>query len=316
MLINSRVVLITAMSAFALTACSPKTTEKAVASTPSKATDTAAATNKDEIAATVNGTPIFKKQIDLLLKLQHDQRGTPDTPESRKMVLDTAVTQLLLAQEAVKKGLDKTPEAMDEMEISKQFVLAQTFMQDYVKNNQVTDAQVTAEYEKAKSQVSGNQFKVRHIMVKTDDEAKGIIAKLNKNPKSFETIAKEQSLDLGSKANGGELGWFDEKNMMPEFSGAIAKLKKGKFTETPVQSKSGFHVIMLEDVRTNAASFPPLEQVRAKLTQQLQTQQAVKMFDDMKAKAKIDIVAVAPAAAMAPQAPAVPANAAVEASKK
>ena len=299
MLIKSRVVLGSALAMLALTACSPKEADKtAAAAAP-------ASTTKEVVVATVNGTPISEKEVQMVLK---QQRGMPDTPETRKMVIDNIAIQLLVAQEAVKKGLDKTAETQDEIEMSKQLVLAQAFVQDYIKNNTITDAQLNAEYDKLKAQASGNQYKARHILVKTEDEAKAIIVKLNKDQKSFDALAKAQSLDPGSKAKGGDLGWFDAHNMVPEFGAAVAKLDKGKFTETPVKSQYGYHVIILDDTRPSTQSIPPLEQIKAGLSQQLQQQNLKKLLDDIKAKAKIDIVAAAPAAsAPAPAATLAPA---------
>ena len=306
MLIKSRVVLGSALALLALTACTPKAADKTAA--------TAASATKDVVAATVNGSPISQKEVDMVLK---QQRGMPDTPETRKMIIDNIAIQLLVAQEAVKKGLDKTPETMDEIEMAKQSVLAQAYVQDYFKTNTITDAQLNEEYDKLKAQASGNQYKARHILVKNEDEAKAIIVKLNKDPKSFEALAKAQSLDPGSKAKGGDLGWFDAHSMVPEFSAAVAKLEKGKFTQEPVKSQFGFHVIMLDDTRPGTATVPPLEQVKAGLSQQLQQQNLKKLLDDMKAKAKIDIVAAAPASApAATPMPAAPAPAAAEPEKK
>lgn len=303
MLIKSRVVLGSAITLLALVACTPKEADKTAT-----ASSTASAA-KDVVAATVNGTPITKNEVDMVLK---QQRGMPDTPETRKMIIDNLAIQLLAAQEAVKKGLDKTPDTISELELAKQSVLAQAYVQDFVKHNEVTDAQLTAEYDKLKAQASGEQYKARHILVKTEDEAKAIIAKLNKDVKSFDTLAKEKSLDPGSKAKGGDLGWFDAHTMVPEFSEAVAKLQKGKFTETPVKSQFGYHVIILDDTRPNTASIPPLDQIKAGLSQQMQQQNLKKMLDDMKATAKIDIVAIAPiavpAAPAAASAPATPAE--------
>jgi peptidyl-prolyl cis-trans isomerase C len=115
-------------------------------------------------------------------------------------------------------------------------------------------------------------------------------------------------MDPGSKANGGDLGWFNPAGMVPEFGAAVAKLEKGKFTEEPVKSQFGYHVIVLDDSRPITP--PPLEQVKDQLKQQIQRTNLKAMIDDMKAKAKIDIVGAAPAAA-----PAVPAGAAPAASK-
>jgi peptidyl-prolyl cis-trans isomerase C len=281
---QSRLLLSSAFALLVLTACSQEKTNQSA--------PVAASAPHQEIAATVNGAPIDKKEVDMILK---QQRGMPDTPETRKMIVDNIALQMLLSQEAEKKGLDKTDDASIQLNMAKQAVLAQVFVQDYLNNTHISDAQLNAEYEKLKAQASANQYKARHILVKTEDEAKAIIAKLNKDPKAFDALAKAESLDPGSKSKGGDLGWFETRSMVPEFSEALAKLEKGKFTETPVKSQFGYHVIMLDDTRPSTATVPPLDQLKANLTQQLQQQNLRKMLDDMKAKAKIDIVAAAPA---------------------
>ena len=294
MFINSRAVLASAAALLALAACTPKDADK-----------NAAAPTKDVVAATVNGTPIMQKQIAAILK---SQRGMPDTPETRKMIIDNLALQVLVAQEAVKKGLDKKPEIQDEMEMTKQQILAQSFVQDYIDNTVVSDAEITTEYDKLKAQATGNQFKARHILVKTEDEAKAIIAKLNKDPKQFDALAKAQSMDPGSKAKGGDLGWFDAHSMVPEFGEAVGKLEKGKFTEQPVKSQFGYHVIILDDTRPSTASIPPLDQVKAGLSQQLTQQNLKKLIDGIKEKAKI-VVNEPAAPASAPAATPAPASA-------
>jgi len=165
----------------------------------------------------------------------------------------------------------------------------------------VTDDMLKAEYEKIKGQMGGTEYKARHILVDKEADAKDIIAKVKKNPAAFAALAKEKSKDPGSKANGGDLGWFDARGMVPEFGAAVAQLAKGAITDVPVKSQFGYHVIMLEDTRAKAV--PPLEQVKQGLQQQVQQQNLKKLFDDLKAKAKIDIVqAPAPAAPAAPAA--------------
>ncbi len=154
-----------------------------------------------------------------------------------------------------------------------------------------------AEYDKVKAEMTGNEYKARHILVEKESDAKDIITKLKKNPKSFEAQAKEKSKDQGSKVNGGDLGWFDPRSMVPEFGAAVAKLEKGKFTEEPVKSQFGYHVILLEDSR--AKEVPPFEQVKPGLGQQVQQKNLKKFLDDAKAAAKIEIVA-APAATPTP----------------
>ena len=136
--------------------------------------------------------------------------------------------QLIVAQEAVKKGLDRAPETSDQLELTRQSILANAYVQDYFKNAPVTDEMIKAEYEKIKGEMTGTEFKARHILVEKESEASDIIARLKKNPKAFEALAKEKSKDPGSAAKGGDLGWFDPRGMVPEFGLAVAKLDKGK----------------------------------------------------------------------------------------
>ena len=281
MLFQSRILMVSAVSVMTLCACNP--TDLSKASTSSKAT----------VAATVNGTAISEKRVDMLIK-QRAAQGQPDNPESRKAIIEQLSMQLLLSKEAIKKGLDKAPEISDQIDLTQQSILANAFVQDYLKSNPVSDDMLKAEYEKIKGQIAGNEYKARHILVEKEADAKDIIAQLRKNPKAFESLAKQKSMDAGSKANGGDLGWFDPRGMVPEFGAAVTKLEKGKFTEEPVKSQFGYHVILLEDSR--AKMIPPLDQVKPALQQQVQQQNLKKLLDDLKAKAKIEIVqAAAPA---------------------
>lgn len=283
MSMKSRILLVSAASLLTLSACN--------ADEPGKN-----AAKGGDVAATVNGTAISKARVDMLVK-QRAGQGQPDSPEARKAIIDQLAMQLIIAQEAVKKGLDKNPEVAEQLELNRQSVLASAYVQDYMKNNPVSDDMLKAEYDKIKAQMTGNEYKARHILVEKEAEAKDVIAKLKKDPKAFDKLAKEKSKDPGSKANGGDLGWFDPRGMVPEFGNAVAKLEKGKYTTEPVKSQFGYHVILLEDSRP--MQIPPLEQVKPGLSQQVQQQQLKKLLDDTKAKAKIEIAGEVPAAAPA-----------------
>ena len=284
MSIKPRILLASAATLLALAACSSNNTPQVGGGA------------KEAVAATVNGIPISERMVGLMLK-QRTDLGRPASAEARKQFIDSLAMQVIITQEAVKKGLDKVPEVADKLELSRQSILIDAFVQDYLKNNAISDDMLKAEYERIKAQTAGTEYKARHILVEQEAEAKDIIAKLNKNPKAFEALAKEKSKDRGSKVNGGELGWFDPRGMVPEFGAAVAKLAKGKFTEEPVKSQFGYHVILLEDSRP--LQMQPLEQIKPALMQQMQQQSLKKYFDETKAKAKIEI-AEAPAAAPAP----------------
>lgn len=253
----------------------------------------AAEGSKGPAVATVNGTAISQGMVDMIAK-QRAGSGQADTPESRQAIVDSLTLQMVIAQEAAKQGLDKTPEFVDQVEAIKQSVLANAYVEDYIKKNPVTDDMLKAEYEKMKAGASGSEYKARHILVEKEAEAKDIIAKLKKAPAAFEKLAMEKTKDAGSKASGGDLGWFDARRMVPEFGAALAKLEKGKFSEEPVKTQFGYHVILLEDTRPIQA--PPLEALKPQLSQQLLQQNVKKQLDALKAQAKIEVVGAAASA--------------------
>jgi peptidyl-prolyl cis-trans isomerase C len=183
----------------------------------------------------VNGTPISKKQLDQIMQQQAAQ-GMPDNQETRKMVIDQLAMQILVAQEATNKGLDKVPEVKEQLDMARLSILANSYVKDYMKTATVSDEALKAEYDKFKTTAGGTEFKARHILVASEEEAKDIIAKIKKDVKAFDGLAKAKSQDPGSKGKGGDLGWFNPRSMVPEFGEAVAKLEKGKFTETPVKS--------------------------------------------------------------------------------
>jgi peptidyl-prolyl cis-trans isomerase C len=245
----------------------------------------------DAVAATVNGVPISQATVERMAR-QGANSGHADSPEARKAILERLTLQSVIAQEAVKEGLDRSLDVTEQLDAIRQAVLANAYVQDFIKKHPVTDDVLQAEYERMKTTMVGTEYKVRHILVEKEADAKDIIAKLKKDPGAFAQLAKEKSKDEGSRANGGELGWFDPRRMVPEFGAAVAKLEKGKFTTEPVKTQFGYHVILLEDSRPIQA--PPLEQVKPQLAQQLQQQEVIKQMDTLKAQAKIELP-VAPA---------------------
>ena len=288
--IRSGLLLASVASLLALGACNQAKDAKP-ADTPAKG----------PAAATVNGIAISQSTVDMIAR-QGAGSGRPDTPEGRKNIIDQLALQMVAADEAVKKGLDKTPEVADQIAMMKQSILANAYVADLIKNGAVTDEQVKAEYERIKATITGNEYKARHILVEKESDARDIISRLKKDPGAFAKLAMEKSKDQGSKAKGGDLGWFDTSRMVPEFGAAVGKLEKGKFTQEPVKTQFGYHVILLEDMKPIEA--PPLEEVKPQLTQQLQQQNVKKQLDALKAGAKIEIVgAAATAPAVAAPAP-------------
>jgi len=234
--------------------------------------------------AKVNGVSIPQSRADILIKEMTGQ-GRPDTPEMRDAIKQELINREIVAQEAVKKGLDKRPEVVTQISLQRQAVLINAYLQDYLKAHPLSDDDVKKEYERVKASAGGREYRVRHILVETEDEAKQIIAQLNKGA-SFEKLAGEKSKDQGSKDRGGDLDWATPARYVPAFGQAITKLKKGQLTDAPVQTQFGWHVIRLDDERPS--KFPPLEEVKPQIEQQLRQQTVNKAFTDLRAKAKIE----------------------------
>jgi peptidyl-prolyl cis-trans isomerase C len=233
--------------------------------------------------ATVNGVVIPKTRVDAVVRAQTAQ-GQKDSPELRAAIRDRLITLEIVAQEATRKGLGKTADTLSQLELARTNILAQAFRADYVKNHMVSDDALKAEFEKIKSQMGDKEYKARHILVENEAEAKEIIVKLKKGEK-FEELAKA-SKDPGSKDHGGDLDWNQPGGFVKPFSDAMVKLEKGKYTETPVQSQFGWHVIQLEDMRP--AKFPDFNEIKPGLQQRMQDEMFEKVVADLRAKAKLE----------------------------
>jgi peptidyl-prolyl cis-trans isomerase C len=254
-----------------------KAPEKAA---PEKAAPAKSQAQPSAAAASSTGKELFPKSyFDYLLKERLAQ-GQPDTPELRNAVREELNTRELLVREAKKKGLDKTAEVKNQMELAGQTVLVRAYVADWLKANPVSDAALHKEYDAIKAQMGDKEYKVRHILVEKEDDAKDIITALQKGEK-FEKLA-ERSKDPGSKANGGDLDWNAPGNFVKPFSDAMVKLPKGKYTTVPVQTQFGWHVIEVDDIRD--AKIPSFDEVKPQLTQRLQGQELDQYFKDLRAK--------------------------------
>jgi len=243
----------------------------------------ALAAEKGKAFATVNGQPISQTVYNAFISEQQAQ-GAPDSPELKDAIKEELVRREILAQEAKKKGMDKTPNIQGQIELAKQAVLIRAYLSEYVKANPISEAQLKAEYELIKTNLGSTEYKSRHVLVEKEEDAKAIISKLEKGEK-FSELAK-QSKDPGSKDKGGDLGWSSPAAYVKPFGEALTKLKKGEYTKTPVKSDFGYHVIQLEDSRP--ATPPPFEQVKQQLQQRASQQQVENLVKELRGKAKVD----------------------------
>jgi peptidyl-prolyl cis-trans isomerase C len=232
--------------------------------------------------AIVNGKAIPSSRVEAMVK-QMVQQGQKDSPEMRSMIKDELINREILAQEADRQGVSARPEIKNQVDLARQSIVIRALAQDFIAKNPVKDDEMKAEYDKFKSQSQGKEYHARHILVEKEDEAKAIITKLKGGGK-FEELAA-QSKDTGSAAQGGDLGWAPADAFVKPFSDAMVALKPGEYTQAPVQSQFGFHVIKLEESRD--AQLPSFEEVKPQIAESLQQRKLQQFQQDLKKKAKI-----------------------------
>ena len=234
--------------------------------------------------AIVNGKAVPKARLDSLAQ-QVARSGRPVTPEMQAQLREEVIAREIFMQEAEKLGLSSSDDFKTQMELARQTILIRALFADYQLKNKVTDADLKAEYDKFAAANGGKEYKARHILVEKEADAKAIIASIKKGGK-FEDIAKKQSKDPGSGANGGDLDWANPGSYVAEFTEAMLKLNKGQMTDSPVKTQFGFHIIRVDDIR--AAQLPAFEELKPQIAQQLEQQRLAAFQQGLREKAKVE----------------------------
>jgi peptidyl-prolyl cis-trans isomerase C len=239
---------------------------------------------KEAPIAKVNGVGVPASRLDLLMQQQRS-RGAPDNAQTRQMLKDELVNREVVAQEAQRTGLGKRPEVQTQLDMARQEILVGAYLRDWVQKHPVSDDEVQKEYDRAKAQTGDKEYRARHILVDSEDEAKKLIGDLQKGA-SFSELAQKNSKDPGSKERGGDLDWNVPAAFDKTFSDAMVGLEKGKYTEAPVHTRFGYHIIQLDDVRQT--KFPALAEVKPRIQQQITQQKIEELVRGLRAKAKVE----------------------------
>lgn len=236
----------------------------------------------NEPYAVVNDKAIPAAHAAVMMAEQQAQ-GAPDSPQLREAVREELIRREVLSQAAAKTGLDRREDVLAQMDLARQAVLIRAYVQDFIANNPISSADLEREYESIKSRMGGKEYLPRHVLVETENQAKAIIARLRAG-EAFEVLASE-SLDPGSRDRGGELGWSNPGMFVEPFAEAMITLEKGQFSQTPVQTQFGYHVIQMQDVRDVQA--PPLAEVAPQLEQRLQQQKLEQHLAELRNTANV-----------------------------
>ena len=231
----------------------------------------------------VNGVMIPQTSFDAMNR-EREASGQPGGPEIAAAIKDELINREVLSQAARKAGVDRDPATASQMEMARQAVLIRALFDSHVKANPISDASLKTSYDNFVGTLGNTEYKARHILVKEEAEAKAIVAALSRG-EDFAKLAKEKTLDTGSKETGGELDWSPANRYVPEFGDAMKKLGKGQTTDVPVKTQFGFHIIRLEDSR--ALKAPAFDEMKENIRQRAQQEQVANFVKDLRSKAVI-----------------------------
>lgn len=234
--------------------------------------------------AVVNGKAVPKARVDNLLQ-QAARAGQKVGPEVQAQAKDQVVLREIFTQEAERQGIAASADYRAQMELARQGILIRELFDNFKKQHPVSDAEAKAEYDKFKAQLTGTEYRARHILVADEAEAKALIEQI-KAGASFEELAKKHSKDPGSGAQGGDLDFAKADAYVPEFGQALTQLKKGEVTAVPVKTQFGWHIIKLEDTRE--AEFPAFDDVKAQIVQRLEQVKLAQYQEQLRNAAKTD----------------------------
>jgi len=283
----------------------------ALLAVPAWAQPKSAPAKGDPVVARVNGQVLHRSEIEMVMhNLPPEARQAP--PEQVYLnVLNRMANSMLLAQASRKAKIDQEPAVKSEIALSNDDLLASAYINSLARAH-ITEARLKEAYAQYKKAAANEvEVRARHILVKTEKEADDIIAQLNKGA-DFTTLAKEKTIDPPGKANGGDLGYFTRNEMVPAFAAAAFALKKGEYTQSPVHTQYGWHVIKVEDRRP--VKVGTYEQVAPQLAQRMEAQLAAEKIGELRKKGKVqlfdpngkplEMAEAPPARAAAPQKPA------------
>lgn len=233
---------------------------------------------------TVNGVALPAVYANFLRQARA-ARGTNPEALTDEVIRDAMVNIELMAQEALRQGLDKTPTVAAALEFQRRELLSQAALEEFARTHPIAEETLKGEYDAAKAKTGDAEYRARHILVDSEKEAKDVIAKLKNKKTKFEQLAGKLSKD-SSAGNGGDLGWVQPGNLVPEFSQAMTKMKPGETSKEPVKTQFGWHVIKLEETRK--LDFPAYDKVKNRIAAQLQQQAMRKYVQELRATAKVE----------------------------
>jgi len=239
------------------------------------------------LIATVNGQGYELDTFRAFFSERVQQAGGQNTPELQQQAFNEFLNLIVASQEAKKRNLEDTPEVQSALEMQRMMVLSAAALQQIAAEADPTDEELKAAYDSFIEQAKRTEYKARHILVDEKEKAEELIKKLDKSKgKDFEALAKENSLGPTAE-KGGDLGWFDARRMVKPFADTVAGMEPGRYTEQPVQTQFGWHVILLEDTRI--AEPPSFEEAKPQLEAAVRRQKVTEALNELRTAADVEL---------------------------
>jgi peptidyl-prolyl cis-trans isomerase C len=239
------------------------------------------------LIATINGEPYALDLFRSFYAQRLQQANAENSPDFQERTFNEFMNLVVSAQEAEKRQLAEQPQVQAALELERMMVLSTAALQSIAAETEVTEDELNEAYEQFKEQAKRTEYKARHILVDDQEKAKELAKQVGKKKaKNFEALAKENSLGPNAQ-KGGDLEWFDARQMVKPFADAVAKLEPGQWTEEPVQTQFGWHVILLEETRD--AEPPSLEDAKPSLEAAVKRQKVAATLAEMRNQAMVDL---------------------------
>jgi len=239
----------------------------------------------DKVVATVNGQPIYKKTYEAYVAHKKKQDPKFDAVKNKETLIQELVNRELMLQDAKRLKLEKDKDVLFQLEQYRVDLLIKHAISKKMLATPISDTELKVEYDRRVKAANVKEYKARHILLKDEAKAKSVIKELD-NGKEFIKLAKAYSTGPTGKT-GGDLGWFNPRQMVPEFSKAVATMKEGTYTKAPVKTKFGWHIIKLEDTRKMDP--PKFKDIKKQVRAIMQNKKLQEYIITLREKAKIKI---------------------------
>lgn len=257
----------------------------AVAALPVSAQDAAAP--DETVIATVNGQPYALDLFRVFYTQRLQETGQQNTPAFQEQAFNEFLSTVVASQEGEKRKLADDANVQTALQLQRMMIMSNAALQNIANDTEVTDEELQKAYEQFTEQAKRTEYKARHILVDDQAKAEELIKQVEKSKgKDFEKLAKENSLGPTAE-KGGDLGWFDARQMVKPFADAVSALEPGSWTKQPVQTQFGWHVILLEETRT--AEPPTFEEAKPNLEAAVKRQKVAETLAELRQNAELEL---------------------------